>query len=301
VDSRDRAVFLSVCSTLNFTRSAETLHLSVSAVSRAVQRLEEAVGCTILERDRRSMRLTPAGETLRAYAERSAADWQALRRELASERAVAGEISLYCSVTASYSVLSPILERLRDAYPEVELNLHTGDQAHGIARVSSGRDDVAVALKPPRLPRRLDFLSLARSPLRLWVPAQDCAVRRQLPGADGAAWERVPFIVPAGGVTKAHIEDWFRAQSLRRPRIYAQVAGHEAIVAMVALGLGVGFAPELVVRAGGLAGEVEAFALRESLPELHIGLAMLRQRRDEAPLRALREVAAGRYPQVALL
>jgi LysR family positive regulator for ilvC len=109
-------------------------------------------------------------------------------------------------------------------------------------------------------------------------------------------WDRVPFIVPERGVTKVLIERWFATQGIRRPRLYAQVAGHEAIVAMVALGLGVGFAPEIVMQSGGLAGGVEALPLKEPLPELLIGLVALASRLDNPPVRALREVAARTYP-----
>ena len=68
MDTRELSVFLSVAETLNFSRSAEKLHLSVSAVSRAVARLEEEVGQPLLERDRRSVQLTPAGREFREFA-----------------------------------------------------------------------------------------------------------------------------------------------------------------------------------------------------------------------------------------
>ena len=136
MDARSQRVFLSVCSTLNFTRSAEALHLSVSAVSRTIQRLEEELGRPLLERDRRSMRLTVAGRALRDHAQRSLADWQALRRELSTESELAGEVSLFCSVTASYSVLSPVLERFRDATIEREFRIK--ELRDEIARLKGG-------------------------------------------------------------------------------------------------------------------------------------------------------------------
>ncbi len=61
MDIRTLQVFLSVADTLNFSRSALRLHLSVSAVSRTVLRLEDELGQLLLERDKRSMRLTAAG------------------------------------------------------------------------------------------------------------------------------------------------------------------------------------------------------------------------------------------------
>ena len=73
-------VFLTVCDTLNFSRSSELLHMSVSAVSRTIQRLESKLGQPLLERDNRTVRLTGAGRELREYARSAVAQWQQLRR-----------------------------------------------------------------------------------------------------------------------------------------------------------------------------------------------------------------------------
>jgi LysR family positive regulator for ilvC len=298
MDTRALGVFLSVADTLNYSRSSEILHISLSAVSRTIQRLEEELGQRLLERDNRSMRLSPAGVEFRSYAQRTVEDWQQLRHRFGGESELSGQISLFCSVTASYRVLAPILEAYRRAYPGVEVMLHTGDQADGISKVLAGVDDVAVSGRPPQLSSRLDFLSLLDSPLRFCAPAGDCAVRDLLLGHDTTAdvfdWSAVPFIVPERGITKDLLESWIRRRGFR-PNIYAQVAGHEAIVAMVGLGLGVGVAPELVVDASGMTDKVEYMAVPEELPPLTIGLCGLKQRLESPLVRTLWDVAGKTY------
>jgi LysR family positive regulator for ilvC len=298
MDTRALWVFLSVADTLNFSRSSELLHLSVSAVSRTVQRLEEELGRPLLERDNRTMSLTPAGREFREYARRSLAEWQQLRRRLGTDEELAGEVSLFCSVTASYSVLAPILEAFRMSHPSVEIMLHTGDQADGIGRVLEGQDDVAVSGRPAHLPGRLEFLPLMDSPLLFCLPRADCAVRELVeqddPASPGFDWSGVPFIVPERGVTKETLDEWFRGRGIR-PRIYAQVAGHEAIVAMVSLGLGVGIAPELVLDASGLADRVDRLDPADGLPPLTVGLCSLKRRLVNPLVRSLWEVAGQTY------
>ena len=271
MDTRALTVFLTVADTLNFTRSAELLHMSVSAVSRTIQRLEHELGQPLLARDNRSVRLTGAGREFSEYARRSVAEWQRLRRKLGTDEELAGEVSLYCSVTATYRVLAPILASFRVAHPAVEIMMHTGDQADGINRVLEGQDDVAVSGRPAQLPRRLEFLPLLESPLQFCMPSADCAVRRLVQDGDPSSpdfnWDRIPFIVPERGVTKDILDNWFQQQGVR-PRVYAQVAGHEAIVAMVGLGLGIGIAPELVIEASGMTASVDRFAVQDSLPPL---------------------------------
>jgi LysR family positive regulator for ilvC len=299
MDFRSLGVFLSVAETLNFSRSSELLHLSVSAVSRTVQRLEDELGQPLLERDRRRVRLTTAGHEFREYARRSIADWQQLRRALDADSVLAGEVSLYCSVTASHSVLAPLLAAFRNVHPAVEIMLHTGDQADGIGRILGGLDDIAVSGRPSHLPSRLEFLPLLDSPLRFCMPTADCAVRDQLLGNDTTSvdfdWAAVPLIIPERGVTKDLLDNWFRQRGIR-PRIYAQVAGHEAIVAMVGLGLGVGLAPELVIAASGMADRVCPVPVADELPPLTVGLCCLRQRLASPLVRSLWDVAGQTYP-----
>jgi LysR family positive regulator for ilvC len=298
MDTRSLSVFLSVADTLNFSRSAERLHMSVSAVSRTVQRLEDELGQLLLERDNRKVRLTSAGREFREYARHSVAEWQQLRRKLGSDEELAGEVSLYCSVTATYSVLAPILEAFRAAHPSVEIMMHTGDQADGISRILEGQDDVAVSGRPTQLPRRLEFLPLLDSPLQFCAPSADCAVRDMVlaggAAADDIDWGRIPFIVPERGITKDLLDNWFRERGLR-PRIYAQVAGHEAIVAMVSLGLGVGIAPQLVIEASGMADRVSQIAVPDGLPPLTVGLCTLGQRLASPLVKSLWDVAGQTY------
>ncbi len=294
MDTRALQVFLSVADTLNFSRSSEQLHMSVSAVSRTVSRLEGELGQPLLERDNRRVSLTGAGREFREYARGALADWQRLQRHLGGEGELTGEVSLYCSVTASYSVLAPVLERFRAAHPGVDIMLHTGDQADGIGRILEGQDDVAVSGRPERLPARLAFLPLLESPLLFCAPAADCAVREAVYAPGGIDWERVPFIVPERGVTKDMLDAWFAARGIR-PRIYAQVAGHEAIVAMVGLGLGVGIAPELVVQTGGMAASVAPLPVEDGLPPLAIGLCSLQRRLDSPLVQSLWTVAGQTY------
>jgi LysR family positive regulator for ilvC len=178
--------------------------------------------------------------------------------------------------------------------------LHTGDQADGMARVLSGREDIAVSGRPENLPERLAFLPLATSPLQFWAPTAGCAVRDLIRGGDTLSpqfdWSAVPLIIPERGVTQVLLDAWIRNRGIT-PRVYAQVTGHEAIIAMVALGLGVGLAPELVVAAGGLGARVAPVPVPDKLPPLRVGLCCLEQRRANPLVRAFWRVAGQTYPE----
>ena len=176
--------------------------------------------------------------------------------------------------------------------------MHTGDQADGIGRILGGQDDVAVSGRPSQMPRRMEFLPLLESPLQFCVPAADCAVRDMVLAAATNSgdidWSGIPFIVPERGITKEMLDAWFREQGIR-PRIYAQVAGHEAIVAMVSLGLGVGIAPQLVIDASGMADRVSQITVPVGLPPLTVGLCSLGQRLASPLVKSFWDVAEQTY------
>ena len=62
--------FVAVAETRSFTRAADTLYRTQSAVSQQIRRLEDTLGCRVFARDTRGVRLTGEGETLLAYARR---------------------------------------------------------------------------------------------------------------------------------------------------------------------------------------------------------------------------------------
>ncbi|GLX67192.1 LysR family transcriptional regulator [Paenibacillus glycanilyticus] len=70
MDSSQLEAFIAIARLLNFTKAAEHLHISQSAVTARIKALETAVGKTLFERDNRNVSLTKAGVAFYPYAER---------------------------------------------------------------------------------------------------------------------------------------------------------------------------------------------------------------------------------------
>ncbi|NKI19379.1 HTH-type transcriptional activator IlvY [Spongiibacter sp. KMU-166] len=299
MNTKELETFIHLSESLHFGRTAEAMHLSVSAVSRSIQRLEEQAGVALFERDRRQVRLTAAGREYLRYAEQALLNWRLLTQRLNQQgEELQGEISLFCSVTASYSVLSNVLEVFRRRYPRIDLKLHTGDQADAVERIAEGGEDVGITGKPMQLPSRMDYLPLMRTPLHLLVPNIPCAVTEQIAAAGGdfdvALLNRLPFIMPEHGTARSLIQQWCRSQQVR-PHIYAQVSGHEAIVSTVGLGLGVGVVPQLVLDTSFLRERVRVVPLLPELPVMDIGVVVLRQSLANPLIKAFWECARSSY------
>lgn len=247
MDIRDLKLFLHLTESRHFGRTAKAMHVSPSTLSRQIQRLEESIGQPLFLRDNRTVQLTDAGEQVRGFAQQTLLQYQQLRHALGQKGpTLTGELRLFCSVTAAYSHLPPILDRFRAKYPLVEIKLTTGDAADAVQKVQSNEADLGIAGRPESLPSSIGFTKIGEIPLVLIAPALPGAVRSQAsePQPD---WSTIPFILPEHGPARRRINLWFRRHHITNPQIYATVSGHEAIVSMVALGCGIALIPDVVL------------------------------------------------------
>jgi len=288
VDHRSLRAFLVLADTLHFAQAAERSHMTASALSRAVQRLEEEAGAALFLRDNRSVRLTPAGVEFRRFAADTLARWELFQQVLhAEEESLNGELRLYCSVTASYGVLSALLPPFRSRFPGIELQLHTGDQADATERVATGDDDLAIAARPDQLPRKLSFQTLGFSPLKFIAPVIDCAVTELLRSASNGVlpWDQLPLIMSERGLARSRLLQWCRQQGIK-PLVYSQVSGHEALVSMTALGFGIAVVPEIVIQHSPFKDRIRVLDVQPELQAFEIGLCAQTARLDDVLVQA---------------
>lgn len=147
------------------------MHLSPSALSRQIQKLEQDLGHTLFLRDNRSVELTPAAHQLLPVAARIIHDWRQFTTELNDDsQELRGEIKLFCSVTASYSHLPELLSSFRLKHPYIEFKLLTGDPAQAIDKILHDEADIAISAMPEQLPSRIEFATISEIPLSVIAP-----------------------------------------------------------------------------------------------------------------------------------
>ena len=261
-------VHLAEC--LHFGRAAEMSNVSPSALSRSIQRLEEELGVRLLERNNRSVSLTHSGQLFLDYTRDALGDWDAVRNRLMEQSGeLHGEVSLYCSVTASYSFLFDILAKVRRQHPRIEIKLHTGDPDDAIGRVLAGTDDIAIAARPSNLHAGLAFREIAVSPL-VFIVSREHDKNLDSPRKP-EEWSQLPMILSERGLARSRVDRMFRKIGVQ-PNIYAQVAGNEAIVSMVSLGFGVGVVPQIVLDNSPLSEKVCTMKVEPALAPYKVGL-----------------------------
>lgn len=141
--------FVAVAEELHFGRAADRLRMTQPPLSRQIQKLERAVGVTLLDRDNRGVQLTEAGRSFLVESHRllnlvdSAAD---LARRI--DAGSAGVVRLGFTAVSAISILGPLLRRISTELPDVEVRLServSGAQEDGIRR---GELDLGLARTP---------------------------------------------------------------------------------------------------------------------------------------------------------
>lgn len=264
-------LFLHLSRSLHFGRTSKECHISPSALSRTIQRLEEQSGAALFVRDRRSVALTDEGKLLQAFAQDTLSRFESLEQRLKrSQDRLQGSISIFASVTACQSFLPPLLSRFRREHPEVQIRLETGYAMDALEMLRSGSVDVSVAALPDDIPPTLAARVVVKIPLVFVAPSETSAVSEQL-SRETIAWQDVPMILPSSGLARDYVDRWFRKKRLA-PRIYGEVAGSEAILSLVSLGCGVGIVPRLVADQSPLRTSLSVLDVEPKLQPFRVGV-----------------------------
>lgn len=140
--------FVAVQQTGGFTRAAQRLHLTQSAVSHQIRRLEEQVGRPLLHRTTRQLTLTEDGEDFLRYAEQILAALDAMTRRF-KPSPIAGVVRFGVQENFLGTQLAPLLSQFARAFPAVRLEVSVSVNLDLDALVGAGELDLAVVLSSP--------------------------------------------------------------------------------------------------------------------------------------------------------
>lgn len=284
-DYNQLRAFVAVGELLSFSRAAEALGVSPSALSQMVRGFEDRVGVRLLNRTTRSVALTEAGETLFERVRPAVSELgEAIGQVRRTRERPAGTVRIHAFRSAAQAHVEPILPRFAAAYPDVVLDITVDDTVTDLvaagydAAIRIGevieRDMVAVRLGP-----ELRQIAVA-SPAYLAVhgrPAHPrdlvhhACVRWRWPGRSTPyAWE--------------FFEDgaWFEV-TVGGPLI---VSDKEMAHRAALQGIGIGFVVEDTVREDIAAGRLVPLLERWSAPFPGLFLCYPRQRQMAPALRA---------------
>ncbi|QLE70994.1 LysR family transcriptional regulator [Streptomyces rectiverticillatus] len=228
--------------------AADGLHVTTSAVSQQLAKLERETGQQLLAKHGRGVRLTDAGRLLADHASRILSQVELAQADLEAQRGQAvGELLLGAFPTAARGLFPAALAGLRSAHPQLRARLEEMEPEEAVPRVVRGDIDVAVVLdwynKPLPMPDGLakapilDDTADVAMPVDHPLAGRDQVDLEEFADDDWVSWPRGEFC-----------HDWLmltlRGKGIE-PRISHMAEEHHTQLALIAAGLGVAVAPRL--------------------------------------------------------
>ncbi|VTU25514.1 LysR family transcriptional regulator [Variovorax sp. RA8] len=231
----DLQIFRTVVQSGGVVRAAEVLHRAQSSVTARVRVLEEKLGVQLFLREGRRLQLSPAGRILVGYADQML--------ELAKQAASAvrtdrptGVLRIGAMESTAAVRLPEPLGRFHERYPEVALELYTGDPRELVNRVIKGELDAAL-IADPVSDRRLATQAIYDEELVIVAEARHASIT-----SPKDVCSRAILAFHPGCPHRRRIEEWF-ARGRVMPERIVEVGSYHLILGCVAVGMGVALVP----------------------------------------------------------
>ncbi|ASK21526.1 MAG: LysR substrate-binding domain-containing protein [Vreelandella alkaliphila] len=192
LDSEVLRTFVTIAESGSFTRAAQQLFRTPSALSMQIKRLEETLGQTLFVREARYVRLTTEGEVLLGYGRRLLKlNAEAVTQFLAPT--IEGRVGLGITDDVVGRILPNVLAQFARSHPAVQVDVVVGRSKDLLARLDEGELDLALVMggEPGQAARgdvvhseplvwagREDGVAVERTPLPVTLAQQGCAWRR---------------------------------------------------------------------------------------------------------------------------
>lgn len=246
LDLTDLRLFAMIAEAGSITAGGERAGLALASASARVRGMEEQVGVALLERVRRGVRLTPAGQALLHHARLMMHQVEQMRGELGEyAHGLKGHVRLLANTAAASEFLLELLAGFLRDHPNIDIDIDERPSPSVARDIGEGLADLGVAADHAdfsgleRFPFRTDRLVLALPPAHPW------AARQAMPFAESLGAE---FIGLAGDSALHQHLVAHAARAGGRMRVRVRAQGLAVVCRMVAFGAGVAVVPETAVR-----------------------------------------------------
>ena len=278
-DVYELALFRLVVKHRSFSRAAEAVGLTQSAVTRQMQNLENSLGIDLLERTTRSVRVTPAGEFLDRESVRLLGDVESLLHRLREDFGNARKlVRVGFSRTVALAYLPGFFHGNRRQCPEIGARVSSLRSTELLAAVVANGLDIGVLTAPMRLPQWIDVTHRFRDAFTLIAPVTSLAPSATR-GDDWKRWAAAQawLLIGDDTTTGQALREWVRQQGwVLTPGM--ELDSFDLIINLVALGMGVSFVPIRALALYGRRREVQRVKLDVRF-ERELVVVMRRQRK----------------------
>lgn len=266
-------VFKAVASAGSFSRAANELFITQSAVSQSIIQLEGGLGQRLFTRGRGGASLTPAGATLLEHVTTALGLIAAGEERIEKLRRLQeGELSIGASDTISEHYLLPYLETFHNNCPKIKIRVINRTSMQAVALLKSGRIDLALV----NLPLQEQELSVTEC-LRvndIFVASQKYAYLRQRPQTPAELAKSHLIMLETLSNSRLYVDAFFLKQGVRlEPEI--ELGAHDLLLEFARIGLGVACVTKQFCKKYLESGELFEVPLKAPVPPRYVGLCAL--------------------------
>ena len=242
--------FLAVADTLNFTRASERSFVSQPALTKAIQRLEEAIGGRLFDRTKNSVQFTALGQVMlpnfrQIYDSANQARDQA--RRFAREQREVVRIGVMCTI--DFQQVLPGFVRSQEGRDDISLSFQEGNLEALTDALDQGGVDVGIMCSPYEIPKRFQTRPLFREDYVVAIGDDHRFGGRT--SIEIAELNRERYCERVMCEFSAYIERLLRARSIELEVVQSS-AREDWIQALVRSNFGVAFMPLSIARGAGL-------------------------------------------------
>lgn len=259
MDLHKLRIFVTIARLGNFTRAAERLSMTQPTVSQQLRELEKTLGTSLIERDTRHLRLTPAGEALLPYAEKLIALANEATEVTRAAAGLAGRtLRIGVGHTLATYLLPELLSRYRALYPRYIVRISVGNTAELLDLLANDSIDLALVGSPAQHPD-ITVTSFMQDRLVVIVAPGDAWAGRGNVHIDELS-SRVLLTREAGSALHATVGKLLGAEALASDNVIL-LGETEAIKRSVEAGLGVALIQRIAVEREIATGNLAALTL----------------------------------------
>ena len=248
LETRHLRYFVAVAEELSFSKAATRLHMSQPPLSQQIKALEESLGVQLLDRSRREIHLTQAGEILLNESRRILASLStAIGTTIRAASIDAGRVRIGFVTSALFHVLPTILTRISTLFPAIEISVYDMSSRDQVEAILQERLDVGVIHSSPAV-AGLNKVPIFSEPFILALP-----MGHELEHAHSVSatqLEKYPLI----GFSREYSPSLHDAQMACclakgfRPTLLHHARTPFSVFQMIRLGLGISLVPKLYSR-----------------------------------------------------
>ena len=238
MDERDIQIFRTLMETRNVTKTAQALYMTQSAITKRLHKLEEELGAPLFLRSVKGLIPSPSADAVRAEMEQVQASFQRMKTltQFAQGR-ISGHLKFGVSVNYARYTLPPLLKQYMTDYPEVRIDVATGQSLDLFTKLQENR--LSMAVLRGHFPWAGESLLLSRE-------AVYAVTSRANQGLDLSS---LPYIHRQSDKPfMSRIQRWKLEQHITESASSIQVNDISTCLAMITSGIGWSILPEICLK-----------------------------------------------------